>query len=64
LGDKGIISEDLAEQLVKMAGYRNRLVHLYHQVSDEELYEIIQDNLKDIARFKYQILEYITKNRA
>lgn len=63
LGDKGIISEELAEQLVKMAGYRNRLVHLYHQVSDEELYEIIQDNLNDIARFKNQILEYITKNR-
>lgn len=59
LGDMGIITDELKEQLIKMAGYRNRLVLLYYQVSDEELYEIIKANLKDIRQFKNEILEYI-----
>jgi len=41
LSEQGIITEELKEQLIKMAGYRNRLVHLYHQVSNEELFEMI-----------------------
>lgn len=59
LGDNGIISGQLAGQLVKMAGYRNRLVHLYHQVSNEELYEIIQNNLCDLRQFLEQIMGYL-----
>lgn len=61
LAEKRIVSEKLKDQLVKMAGYRNRLVHLYHQVSDEELYEIIKNSLSDIKQFKEQILEYISQ---
>ncbi len=61
LADKGIISSRLKQQLLKMAGYRNRLVHLYHQVSEEELYEIIRHNLKDFKSFQEQILEYISR---
>jgi uncharacterized protein YutE (UPF0331/DUF86 family) len=61
LADKGIISSSLKHQLVKMAGYRNRLVHLYHQVSEEELYEIIRSNLKDFRSFQEQILKYISR---
>lgn len=60
LGEKGIITYVLKDQLIKMAGYRNRLVHLYHQVSDEELYEIIKNNLNDIKQFKEEILNYIS----
>lgn len=44
-----------------MAGYRNRLVHLYNQVSEEELYEIIRNNLKDLKYFVEQVMEYLTK---
>lgn len=61
LADKGIISSKLKQQLVKMAGYRNRLVHLYYQISEEELYEIIRDNLRDFKSFQEQILEYISR---
>ncbi|MCL6611015.1 MAG: DUF86 domain-containing protein [Peptococcaceae bacterium] len=60
LEEKGIISSKLSRQMVKMAGYRNRLVHLYHQVSDEELYEIIRKDLPDIRSFQKQILTYIS----
>ncbi len=47
-----IIPENFAkEKLVKMAGYRNRLIHFYAEVSVEELYEIIQKNLGDFEEF-------------
>ena len=32
----------------KLAGYRNRLVHFYHEVSADELYEICTSHLGDI----------------
>jgi uncharacterized protein YutE (UPF0331/DUF86 family) len=31
-----------------LAGYRNRLVHFYHEVSAEELYEICAHQLDDL----------------
>lgn len=41
-----------------MAGYRNRLVHLYHIVNDDELYEIITTDLDDIVKFISTMEEY------
>ena len=45
LGESGVISKQLMSTLIEMAGYRNRIVHLYHEITDEELYEIIQKDL-------------------
>ncbi|HOJ93527.1 MAG TPA: DUF86 domain-containing protein [Dictyoglomaceae bacterium] len=51
-----IVPEDFAQdKLLKMAAYRNRLVHFYSEVSIEEMYEIIQNNLGDLEEF----LKYI-----
>ncbi|MEW6662647.1 MAG: type VII toxin-antitoxin system HepT family RNase toxin [Bacillota bacterium] len=61
LHEEGIIGRGLAEKLLKMAGYRNRLVHLYHQVSVEELYGIICNELADIQQFKDEITAYLRK---
>jgi len=44
-----------------MAGYRNRLVHMYHLVSNKELYQIIKSDLKDIENFVLSIKEYLPK---
>ena len=46
-----VISKGLSKKLVLMAGYRNRMVHFYHEVTDEELYSILTDNLPDIQIF-------------
>lgn len=52
LGEFGIIPEDFAkENLVKMAKYRNRVVHFYAQITPKELYAIIKDDLKDFETF-------------
>ena len=49
LSDRGFVDRPLGDTLIKMAGYRNRLVHLYAEVSAEELYEIISAHLKTFA---------------
>ena len=42
-----------------MAGYRNRLVHLYHQITDDELYSIISKDLDDISRIAKNIRQHL-----
>ncbi|MCS7201741.1 MAG: DUF86 domain-containing protein [Dictyoglomus sp.] len=60
LAKENIIPEDFAkEKLVKMAGYRNRLIHFYSEVSLEELYNIIQNNLGDFEEFLKYIKELL-----
>jgi len=59
LGAKGILAQDYSRTLVKMAGYRNRLVHLYHEVGPNEIYDILTNNLADIERFISEIVNFI-----
>lgn len=59
LKEAGVIDEELSKKLVQMAGYRNRLVHLYNLVSDEELYTVICSDLKDIEDFIAAIKRYV-----
>lgn len=47
----GVVDVQLKEKLVQMAGYRNRLVHMYNLVTEEELYEILKKDLSDIDNF-------------
>ncbi len=61
LGEKGILSKECSQNLVLMAGYRNRLVHFYHEVKDIELFQILQKNLSDIERFIQEIKQFIEK---
>lgn len=52
LGEFGIIDKDFAnEKLVLMAKYRNRLVHFYAQISEKEIYDILQGSLGDFDIF-------------
>jgi len=51
MGEVGAIEKGFAEELVKMAKFRNRLVHLYWEVDDRQLYEILQTRLGDFKKF-------------
>lgn len=56
LGEMKIVDPIFAEQiLVKMAGYRNRLTHLYAQIKPEELYTIVSNHLNDLITFVQSI---------
>ena len=50
LGRAGVLTEEQVSLLRILAGYRNRLVHLYHDVSEEELFEICSRQLGDIEK--------------
>ncbi|MDK2924268.1 MAG: hypothetical protein PWQ41_42 [Bacillota bacterium] len=58
---KGVVAPELGDKLTQMAGYRNRLVHLYHQVTDEELYEIISCDLPDFRAFMHAIKSILVR---
>jgi uncharacterized protein YutE (UPF0331/DUF86 family)/predicted nucleotidyltransferase len=45
LADEGIITEDMLLKFVKMTKFRNRIVHLYDQIDEEYIYQIINNNL-------------------
>ncbi len=62
LGESGVISKPLMYKLMEMAGYRNRIVHFYHEITDEELYEIVQNDLKDIEQFILEIGVFLKKH--
>ncbi len=47
---KDVLSVEDAELMRKLAGYRNRLVHFYHDVSHNELYEVCASQLTDIEK--------------
>lgn len=59
LGENRILTMDCSEKLILMAGYRNRLVHFYHEVSEEELFQILKENLSDIEQFVKEIKRFL-----
>jgi uncharacterized protein YutE (UPF0331/DUF86 family) len=47
-----IIPADFAtNSLTRMAGYRNRMVHFYGEITEREIYNIIQEELEDFYTF-------------
>jgi len=61
LGQIEVITNQLAERLKLMAGYRNRLIHFYHEVTETELYLIVKNNISDIENFVKEIKIFYRK---
>jgi uncharacterized protein YutE (UPF0331/DUF86 family) len=51
LGEQGAFNKDFVKALKNMTRFRNRLVHLYWEVNDEQIYEILQNMLNDFKAF-------------
>jgi len=49
LGENDVLWPENTARLRIMAGYRDRLVHFYYEVSHEELFEICSTQLADIT---------------
>jgi len=64
LGEKKVVSKDYGETLIKMAGYRNRMVHFYKEISPEELYDILINELKDIEDFLKEVEIFLHKYKS
>jgi uncharacterized protein YutE (UPF0331/DUF86 family) len=51
LEQNGIITKKQLPTFVNMVKFRNRAVHLYDEIANEEIYEIIQSHLTDFEDF-------------
>lgn len=49
--EQGAFDHDFTNNLIQMARFRNRLVHIYWDIDDQELFRIMQTRLGDIKRF-------------
>lgn len=52
---EGILSKEMLPTYIKMARFRNRVVHLYDTVDDAEVYGIVRDHLGDFEEFMTQV---------
>ena len=51
MNEEGALKQDFSDELVNMAKFRNRLVHIYLEVENKQVYEILQDRLDDFKKF-------------
>lgn len=59
LSENRVISKPLANKMIQMSGFRNRIVHEYEKTDMKIVYTIWWKNLSDIKRFcKAVIIKY------
>jgi len=63
LGKLEIVPEDFAEKNKQLASYRNRMTHIYWEISSDEIYKITKEHLEDIEKFCEYYLDYIRKRK-
>lgn len=57
-----VILEDEIPLMQKLAGYRNRLVHFYHDVSADELYDICSAHLGDVESIANSLRSWLVNH--
>ena len=57
-----VLDLDAALQLRILAGYRNRMVHFYHEITPEELYVICSSELDDLKMVQSAFKQWIKAN--
>ena len=63
LFEKSVIGKADADLMRKMAGYRNRMVHFYHEISSEELLDICLNHTDEIDRLLEQMLQWLRSSK-
>ena len=59
MGEVGALDTDFSDDLRNMAKFRNRLVHLYWEVDDQQLYKILQNRLVDFKKFLDSLASFL-----
>jgi uncharacterized protein YutE (UPF0331/DUF86 family) len=53
------LGQDYIGNYIAMIKFRNKVVHLYYEIDDREIYKILQNNLGDFNMFIAEILKII-----
>lgn len=59
LCEHGVVDKEFVVSLKNMAKFRNRLIHLYWEVDDEQVYDILQTRLDDFKTFLNNISVFL-----
>ncbi|MCK8816312.1 DUF86 domain-containing protein [Natroniella sulfidigena] len=59
LEEEGIISEEVADRLQRMVGFRNIAIHEYQELDLDILRSIIENNLDDFLDYNREIIEFL-----
>lgn len=62
LAEQHVIPQSFLPTAQKMARMRNRLVHLYWEVDEEALFQILHQHLDDFEHFKGFVYQYLRKH--
>ncbi len=61
MAENGAFDPDFIQALIQMAKFRNRLVHIYWDIDDTEIYKIMQSRLQDIRQFLSKFGTFLKK---
>jgi len=59
MAEAGALDNTFVQQLRNMAKFRNRLVHLYWEVDDVQVYEFLKTRLDDFKAFLYSLSAFL-----
>jgi uncharacterized protein YutE (UPF0331/DUF86 family) len=59
MAELGVIDDELKARMMRMARFRNLLVHLYARVDDAQVHRVIRENLGDLERYLASVGEYL-----
>ncbi len=62
LAECGVVDQAQATTLSKIGRYRNRLVHMYDEVTPEELHQILTTELVDLTEIAETIKQWLAQN--
>lgn len=51
LAQRKVITKPLAGKMIKMTGFRNRIIHEYEKIDLKIVYKVWRKNIRDIERF-------------
>jgi uncharacterized protein YutE (UPF0331/DUF86 family) len=59
---QGVLDDAAAALLEDMAGYRNRMVHFYHEIAAQELYQICASRLEDVTHITRELKGWVREH--
>jgi uncharacterized protein YutE (UPF0331/DUF86 family) len=62
MAEVGALSPEFVDVLVNMGKFRNRLVHIYWEVDNRQVHQLLCNRLQDFRRFLKEMAQYLALN--
>ena len=63
IGEAGAFDREFVARLMRMARFRNRLVHIYWEVDDEVIYGVLREHINDMEQFTQRFTIFLSTER-